>query len=437
MTPVSEALPGRGDELRQYRLEDPATEDALGQLWRARHVVTGRGAWIRVFRPGVLRPDADQRIAPYLGMDSNPNIARAVEAHLDVGWPHIIFEETEGQSVSDFLREGPVPWPNATEIAAQLLEGLADLHPHGRTHGVVVPDSVVVTEDYVRLVDTGSQAVVTPETLASLPCAPRVFGAEGELSPAGDVAAVAHLLAWLIAGNPGGSPDAATLKDTPPALLELPEATASAEETAIVLRRILAEEMPAPDSPETAGAPDEAAALEEEPAESPDASWDAQDLAGADPSVLEVRVLELMGKRRRHPEDLELDSTIHRMQRSIGQAKLAAVAGLRGKATLALPYHRSAASWIVPGIGSALLFAVLWWVADTVLSRTPLDPGVRRLVSVAVPLAFLLAGGWVALALGVTRSQVRCYAIVSENEILCHEEQSMKTIAQIAAREVR
>ncbi|NSW58171.1 MAG: hypothetical protein HPY44_19360 [Armatimonadetes bacterium] len=434
---MSEELPGRGDELRQYRLEEPAAEDPLGQLWRARHVVTGRTAWVRVFRPGVLRPDAAQRISRYMGVIGNPAIVRPVEAHLDVGWPHIIFDGAEGEPVSGYLAEGPVPWPNATEIAAQLLEGLADLHAHGQSYGVVLPEAVVVTADAVCLVDTGTQAVVTAEALARLPFADQVLGPDGVSSPAGDVAAVRHLLAWLIAGKPAASPDESVAAETPESILNLGQLPDSAEEAAEVLRRILAEEMAPPEEPEMpdeAGEPQQAG---EAPADSAAPMADLENLTGTDISVLEVRVLELEGHLRAHPEDRALEETILRVKRHIGQTWLEAIAGLRGKAILTLPYHRGGGSWIAPAVGSALLFVGLWWVADTVLRGTQLDPGVRRIVSIAVPLAFLIAGGWVALALGVTRSQLRCYALVNENEIICHDAQSMRTIAQIAAREIR
>ena len=434
---MSEVLPGRGDELRQYRLEEPAAEDALGQLWRARHAVTGRTAWVRVFRPGVLRPDADQRIGRYMGIIGNPAIIRPVEAHFDVGWPHIIFDDAEGQPVSGYLAEGPVPWPNATEIAAQLLEGLADLHARGQAHGVILPEAVVVTDDAVCLVDTGTQAVVTAEALARLPFADQVLGPGGEPSSEGDVAAVRHLLAWLIAGKPAASPDESVAAETPDRILNLGELPASAEEAAEFLRRILAEELPAPDEPETPEGTGEAQGAGETPADGAASLADLEDLTGADINALEVRVLELEGRLRTHPGDRVLEETIHRVQRHIGQTRLESVPGLRGKAILTLPYHRGGASWIAPAIGSALLFVVLWWVADIVLRGTPLDPGMRRIVSIAVPLAFLIAGGWVALALGVTRSQLRCYALVNENEIICHDAQSMRTIAQVAAREIR
>lgn len=76
----------------------------------------------------------------------HPAVVRLVDFALHEGrWPCLMMESVVGETLAERLRRtGPLPWAEAFEIVAQVLEGLAVLHDEGLVHGDVSPHSLVL-----------------------------------------------------------------------------------------------------------------------------------------------------------------------------------------------------------------------------------------------------------------------------------------------------
>ena len=134
----------------------------------------------------------------------------------------LVREFIEGEHLGETLGKGPVPWPEASGIVLQLLEGIAFLHKNGIPHGNIKASNVCVRADgTARLLDCSLAVNTAPKsltemghrfgTMAYLP--PEVLRGEALDPFRGDVYAMGQLLCELIRGAPL-FPDSTSLSAT-------------------------------------------------------------------------------------------------------------------------------------------------------------------------------------------------------------------------------
>lgn len=445
-------MPQQGDMLRQYLLVHRRDQDALGDVWEAEHEVSHTRVIIRVLWPGRVRPDAQSRVLPCLGI-GNAHLLPLVDSVLDVGWPHLLYAHTEATRLDAALGEdGAVPWASAAEVAAQILTGLQELHSHGVAYGQVLVTSVYVTEESVVLGDLGLQAAYTPDVLGALGDAAAVFGEAGEPTPAGDVAGVAGLLWSMVSGQPvegelaslsSFDPDAPAELDAFIAACRLPPDIGpytGTEEALRDLRRIIDRGLGATieqDAQSEAGrTPEGVAAGEAEPDTSVPSSRPTAE-GSSETGAAEQRLHDLMLRREREGAAPELDAEIKRLQAEQGREQLAKAAGLRGTARMARLGPSSGFAWTVPGSISLIVFVVLWVIIHMALRGTPMDSTTRLAISVLAPALLIGVCLWIAVALGTTKRQVRCLAVITDSEVVCHEQRNLTQLLRIPAPGVR
>jgi serine/threonine-protein kinase len=123
--------------------------------------------------------------------------------------PYIVMELLTGPSLSDRLKEGPVPPQDALKIAAEVANGLAAAHAHGVVHRDVKPGNVILTSSGAKVIDFGIAATagaseVRPDgTIVATPScvAPeRLLG--GIVLPPSDMFSFGVLLYNLLTGTP-------------------------------------------------------------------------------------------------------------------------------------------------------------------------------------------------------------------------------------------
>jgi serine/threonine-protein kinase len=184
---------------RRYRLIDRIGAGGMSVIWRARDEVLDRVVALKVLTPELA---ADQRYRDLVREEArsaaqlvHPNVT-AVHDYGEMIGPggdvtaFVVMELLSGESLARRLTAGPLPWPAALEICAQVAEALAAAHRIGVVHRDITPSNIMLTGGGVKVLDFGiatrvgapdedeegdsfgTPAYVAPERLDGMPTQP-------------------------------------------------------------------------------------------------------------------------------------------------------------------------------------------------------------------------------------------------------------------------
>jgi eukaryotic-like serine/threonine-protein kinase len=152
---------GGPGEIEGYRLLEVVGRGAMGTVYRAQHLGLNRTVAIKILRPD-LAGDRTQiaRLkaeATMLASLDHPNIVRALDAGESNGFPYVVMEYVEGESLRDKLRrDGPFPEADALRITRALADALERARRMGVVHRDVKPGNVLLTKAGApKLMDLG------------------------------------------------------------------------------------------------------------------------------------------------------------------------------------------------------------------------------------------------------------------------------------------
>jgi serine/threonine protein kinase/Flp pilus assembly protein TadD len=221
----------------------------MGEVYRGRDARLGRDVAIKVL-PERLAQDPQaaarfQREARAVAALSHPNIRAIYDVGTEGGRAYAVMEYLEGHTLAGRIRQSPLGWQQALEIAQKVAEGLAAAHARGVVHRDVKPENIFLTPDGgVKVLDFGLARVESPEVLppptgttVSLQTQPGVIlGTISYMAPEqvrgqpadarADVFALGCVLYEMLTGRPPFAGEtsadvmAAILHDSPPPLSE-------------------------------------------------------------------------------------------------------------------------------------------------------------------------------------------------------------------------
>src|SRR5712691_5185862 len=185
----------RGSAVGPYEIVVRLGAGGMGEVYRARDPRLGRDVAIKVLtdaaaadRDRLRRFVAEAKAASAL---NHPHILTVHEiGETDTG-PYIVTELVDGQTVRELLSGGPLPVPQALDIAIQAAEGIAKAHDAGIIHRDIKPENLMVTRDgFVKILDFGLAKLLRPESgavgtsgVASATATGMIVGTAGYLSP--------------------------------------------------------------------------------------------------------------------------------------------------------------------------------------------------------------------------------------------------------------
>jgi len=157
--------PSGGDLLaRRYRLIDRVGAGGMSVVWRARDELLDRLVavkWLGAELGGdEIYRDLVRREAWATARIKHPAVA-AVYDYGEVPGPdghvtaYVVMEMLDGEPMAAKMRLGPLPWPEAVSICADIAEALATAHEHGVVHRDITPDNVMLTSGGVKVFDFG------------------------------------------------------------------------------------------------------------------------------------------------------------------------------------------------------------------------------------------------------------------------------------------
>ena len=182
-----------GQTVSHYRILSKLGEGGMGTVYVAEDTLLGRRVAIkslkiasvpgqRHFRTRFLR---EARAASVL---NHPHIATVHDfGETEDGQPYLVMELIDGRSLSELLREDPLPVDRAIRIVKQVTEAIAEAHRHGIVHRDIKPSNVVLNQrNEVKVLDFGLAKQTEPDGEPTL----------------GEGASVTHTLEGVIIGTP-------------------------------------------------------------------------------------------------------------------------------------------------------------------------------------------------------------------------------------------
>jgi non-specific serine/threonine protein kinase len=132
----------------------------MGEVYRARDTRLERDVAIKVLPERMSQDSAAlgrfQREAKAVAALSHPNIVAIFDIGAEHGRHYVVMQLLEGQTLGQRLKQSPLPWPQALEIAGAVAEGLAAAHAKGIIHRDIKPENIFLTgNDGVKILDFG------------------------------------------------------------------------------------------------------------------------------------------------------------------------------------------------------------------------------------------------------------------------------------------
>ena len=149
-----------GDLLGPYQVEGLLGAGGMGEVYRGRDPRLGRAVALKVISRTLVGDEASRRRfeteARAASALNHPSIVTIYDIGESEGTSWIAMELIEGATLSDAVRQGPLPIRRAWSIARQLADGLAAAHAKGIIHRDLKPANVMVTDDgRVKILDFG------------------------------------------------------------------------------------------------------------------------------------------------------------------------------------------------------------------------------------------------------------------------------------------
>ncbi|WP_229403031.1 serine/threonine-protein kinase [Micromonospora okii] len=149
---------------RRYRLIDQIGAGGMSVIWRARDEVLDRVVALKVLAPSLA---ADARFRDLVREEAR-SAAQLVHPHVtsvhDYGealapdgsiTSFVVMELLDGEELEYRLSGGPLPWPEAVEVTAQVAEALTAAHRLGIVHRDITPANVMMTRVGAKVLDFG------------------------------------------------------------------------------------------------------------------------------------------------------------------------------------------------------------------------------------------------------------------------------------------
>lgn len=199
-----------------FILEKRLGAGAMGVVFRARHVPSGKIVAVKLFPPSLLDNEAlvarFRREMKVLRELRHPNIVRCYGGSPKPPQPYFAMEYVTGGTLADLIRrKGKLPWEEVIHFGVQICRALDCAHSHGVVHRDLKPSNLLLTDKgQLKLSDFGL-AKGQEATMLTAPgktvgtyayMAPEQITGKHSLSAKTDLYALGCVLYEMLVGEP-------------------------------------------------------------------------------------------------------------------------------------------------------------------------------------------------------------------------------------------
>ena len=203
----------RGSRIGQYEIVELVAGGAMGEVYKAKDQRLDRTVALK-FLPADLSRDLNARRrflreAKAVAQLDHPNVATIYDAGETQGQAFLALAFYGGETLQQKLESGPLPVPEAVDIARQIAKGLGAAHHRKIVHRDIKPANVMLLPDgTLKIVDFGLAAMPEATALTRLgfsPGTPTYKSPEqtrgGEPDPRSDLWALGVVLYQMVTGH--------------------------------------------------------------------------------------------------------------------------------------------------------------------------------------------------------------------------------------------
>ncbi|MEO8192049.1 MAG: serine/threonine-protein kinase [Acidobacteriota bacterium] len=156
-----------GEQLGPYEILAPLAKGGMGEVYRARDTRLRREVALKLLSAaGANDEESLRRFARethVVAALNHPNILAIHDTGAFHGVPYAVTELLQGETVADRLRSGALAEKRATELTAQVADGLSAAHAQGVVHRDIKPENIFLTNDgRAKILDFGIARVERP-----------------------------------------------------------------------------------------------------------------------------------------------------------------------------------------------------------------------------------------------------------------------------------